>query len=139
MQISYFLFNLSVNDFWRSLFQDSPETWELLTYAPTYGEKFEFSHTHYLYTNDLQRLEDIPPPHTSPTRKHEIFDPDAYQHVDERTDAVSIYFSSTLIDQCELNSKVWPKIRKCRPWERQPEMFYIHSLYFKMKCLQKIL
>ncbi|KAL4221274.1 hypothetical protein ACF0H5_019537 [Mactra antiquata] len=67
---------------------DFPDAWELLTYLPPYGEKFELSHTHYLYTNDLQRLEDIPPPHTAPTRKHEIFDPDAYQHVDERTDAV---------------------------------------------------
>lgn len=67
---------------------DVPETWELLSYLPPYGEKFEYSHTHFLYTNDLQRLEDIPPPHTAPTRKHEIFDPDNYVHVDERTDAV---------------------------------------------------
>ncbi|WAR15075.1 HIL-like protein [Mya arenaria] len=50
--------------------------------------EFEFSHTHYLYSNDVARLEDFAPPHTAPTRKHEIFDPDQYQHVDERTDAV---------------------------------------------------
>lgn len=67
---------------------DVPEAWELLTYLPPYGTNFEYSHTHFLYTNDLERLEDIPPPHTAPTRKHEIFDPDAYVHVDERTDAV---------------------------------------------------
>ncbi|XP_053379649.1 lim and transglutaminase domain protein ltd-1-like isoform X2 [Mercenaria mercenaria] len=67
---------------------DTPDAWELLTYLPPYGEDFEYSHTHFLYTNDLPQLEDVPPPHTSPTRKHEIFDPDDYVHVDERTDAV---------------------------------------------------
>ena len=67
----------------------APEAWELLTYVPPYGEKFEYSHSHFLYTNDIQRLEDIPPPHVSPTRKQEIFDVDDYKHVDERTDAVS--------------------------------------------------
>lgn len=66
----------------------APEAWELLTYVPPYGEKFEYSHSHFLYTNDIQRLEDIPPPHTSPTRKQEIFDVDSYSYVDERTDAV---------------------------------------------------
>lgn len=66
----------------------APEAWELLTYVPPYGEKFEYSHSHFLYTNDIQRLEDIPPPHVSPTRKQEIFDVDDYTHVDERTDAV---------------------------------------------------
>ena len=70
-------------------FQVAPEAWELLTYIPPYGEKFEYSHSHFLYTNDIQRLEDIPPPHTAPTRKQEIFDVDAYSYVDERTDAVS--------------------------------------------------
>lgn len=72
-------------------FQVAPEAWELLTYIPPYGEKFEYSHSHFLYTNDIHRLEDIPPPHVSPTRKQEIFDVDDYKHVDERTDAVSIY------------------------------------------------
>lgn len=55
---------------------------------PPYGDNFEFSQTHFLYTNDVDKLEDIPPPHTAPTRKHEVFDPEAYTHVDERTDAV---------------------------------------------------
>lgn len=69
--------------------QDYPEAWELLSYLPPYGENYEFSHTHFLYSNDIQRLEDeCPPPHTAPTRKHEIFDPEAYTHVDERTDAL---------------------------------------------------
>ena len=69
--------------------RDSP--WELLTYLPPYGTDFEFSQTHFLYTHadDILKLEDLPPPHTAPTRKHEIFDPEAYNHVDERTDAVS--------------------------------------------------
>ena len=61
---------------------------------PQYGEKFEYSHSHFLYTNDIQRLEDIPPPHVSPTRKQEIFDVDDYTHVDERTDAVGICLES---------------------------------------------
>ena len=78
-----------------SFFQVAPEAWELLTYIPPYGEKFEYSHSHFLYTNDIQRLEDIPPPHTAPTRKQEIFDVDAYSYVDERTDAVSSLFIIT--------------------------------------------
>ena len=76
-------------------FQVAPEAWELLTYIPSYGEKFEYSHSHFLYTNDIQRLEDIPPPHTAPTRKQEIFDVDAYSYVDERTDAVSSLYIIT--------------------------------------------
>ncbi|XP_052211940.1 lim and transglutaminase domain protein ltd-1-like [Dreissena polymorpha] len=71
---------------------ENPVAWELLTYSPPYGKDFEFSHTHYLYSNDVGRLEDFPPPHTAPTRKHEIFDPEQYKQVDEHTDTITDHF-----------------------------------------------
>ena len=86
--------------------QVAPEAWELLTYIPSYGEKFEYSHSHFLYTNDIQRLEDIPPPHTAPTRKQEIFDVDAYSYVDERTDAVSSLYNVIITDNAQVRESV---------------------------------
>ncbi|KAK3581412.1 hypothetical protein CHS0354_016273, partial [Potamilus streckersoni] len=74
--------------------EDLKNTWILWTFKPeTILEGLTYSESHCLWTNEIERLENIPPPHPSPTRKHEVFQLEKYKHVDRRADETGQRFN----------------------------------------------
>ncbi|KAL3861287.1 hypothetical protein ACJMK2_007329 [Sinanodonta woodiana] len=78
--------------------EDLQTPWILWTFKPEsiLGE-LTYSESHSLWTNEIERLENIPPPHPSPTRKHEVFQLEKYKHVDRRADETGQRFNTTSV------------------------------------------
>ncbi|KAK3581411.1 hypothetical protein CHS0354_016272 [Potamilus streckersoni] len=135
--------------------EDLQTTWILWTFKPdTVLGGLTYSESHCLWTNDIERLENIPPPHPSPTRKHEVFQLEKYKHVDRRADETGEKFNNKLVfDLVTHLTKDYPddlsKARSIYRWitmqpvenmlypDRQPDENTVLYQLWKLKHKQK--